>query len=383
MTKKNDQLTTTDTFQVKSRKKVKFTQVENEIIDCIIFENAVDKLVYMSLERYDYNNGTAINPSIGTLAATCCAKSKNTIRDSLKRLEEMGLIEIEKGGRKPNGEYYNNTYILEEIPEHIIYNSITNPDAVDAKRERDNARKAAKRKKKEDKLVSLEGSSNFEPLAKEAVKVLKGSSNFESPSSNSESPGSNFEGNNNTSSNTSSKDSISSKYVSSNARIVQSSNPIGLFKELKGIQRLNAVMRQKLEVLIASFGDFGKSIVSKAITIAAEKDKVELYYIEGICKKWLEAGLTKPEEIEDYITSFYQKRQEEAAAPVKQQGKQTSNNRKRGYTKKPVREEATPGWLKEEQEKTAAMTKPITLDNSEATEEEERRLAEVLKQYQR
>ncbi|MED1287307.1 DnaD domain protein [Bacillus mycoides] len=342
MSKNNNQ----DAFKVKSRKKNKFTQIDNEILDCITFEYAIDKLVYIVLERFNfYDETSTVKPSIGTIAAMCATKSKNTIRESIKRLVDMDLVEVEEGGKKANGEYHPNTYWLLEIPEAIRYSSIDNEVAVEKKRQRDKERKNAKKLMKEENKKIKEGSSKNEPPKNNET----GSSKNELGSSKNEPGSSNFEGNNNTSFNT-----------SFNTYISSSSNAINYYKESKGIKRISKDERTQIEQWVSTLGEHGHVLFIEAIRIAIKADKVELRYIEGILNKWHEFGVKQVEDIDVYTEDFKRKQQEK-------------NNRSNG--RKIIRKDPIPEWKNNSEEDLNNQT--------ENTIESEKRFEEIMKQFKR
>ncbi|UOK49485.1 DnaD domain protein (plasmid) [Bacillus tropicus] len=342
MSKNNNQ----DSFKVKSRKKNRFTQIDNEILDCITFDYAIDKLVYIVLERFNfYDETSTVKPSIGTIAAMCATKSKNTIRDSIKRLVDMDLVEVEEGGKKANGEFHPNTYWLLEIPETIRYNSIDNEVAVEKKRQRDRERKNTKKLMKEENKKVVKGSSKNEPPKNNE----KGSSKNELGSSKNEPGSSNFEGNNNTSFNT-----------SFNTYISSSSNAINYYKESKGIKRISKDERTQIEQWVSILGEHGHAIFIEAIRIAIKADKVELRYIEGILNKWHEFGVKQVEDIDAYTEDFKRKQQEK-------------NNRPNG--RKIIRKDPVPEWKNKPDEEVSGQTE----NNIEA----EKKFEAIMKQYKR
>ncbi|EJR51788.1 DnaD and phage-associated domain-containing protein [Bacillus cereus VD115] len=335
-----------DSFKVKSRKKNKFTQIDNEILDCITFDYAIDKLVYIVLERFNfYDETSTVKPSIGTIAAMCATKSKNTIRDSIKRLVDMDLVEVEEGGKKANGEYHPNTYWLLEIPETIRYNSIDNEVAVEKKRQRDRERKNTKKLIKEENKKIVKGSSKNEPPENNE----KGSSKNEPGSSKNEPGSSNFEGNNKTSFNT-----------SFNTYISSSSTAINYYKESKGIKRISKDERSQIEQWISTLGEHGHAIFIEAIRIAIKADKVELRYIEGILNKWYEFGVKQVEDIDAYTENFKRKQQEK-------------NTRSNG--RKTIRKEPVPEWKSNPEDEINNHTE----NNIEA----EKKFEAIMKQYKR
>lgn len=102
------------TLEVLNRKEWYYTIVENAIIDDTKhFEKVFDKLVYIVLCRFSNRDTSSAHPSISKIAKMCGC-SDNTVRESLKRLEKMGLIKIQE--RKTGATQQSNLYILLEIP---------------------------------------------------------------------------------------------------------------------------------------------------------------------------------------------------------------------------------------------------------------------------
>lgn len=103
----------TGQLEVKATFTIPFTQVQNTVIDSTLFENPIDKLIYISLLRFAFNKGEAF-PSISTLAKMN-SSSENRIRQSIKRLEKMELVTVITR-RKSNKEHQSNLYHIHDLP---------------------------------------------------------------------------------------------------------------------------------------------------------------------------------------------------------------------------------------------------------------------------
>lgn len=101
-------------LEVLNKKEWHYTIVENAIIDDTEhFDKVFDKLVYIVLCRFANRESCAAHPSVSKIARMCgCAD--NTVRESLKRLEKMGLIKIQE--RKNGQVQQSNLYFLLDIP---------------------------------------------------------------------------------------------------------------------------------------------------------------------------------------------------------------------------------------------------------------------------
>ncbi|MED1666102.1 helix-turn-helix domain-containing protein [Brevibacillus laterosporus] len=101
-------------MEVISNKGWHYTIIENEILDDTDhFEKSVDKLVYVSLCRFANMGDRRAHPSISRLAKMCGC-SENFVRQSLKRLVSLGLIQIQE--RKEGSLNATNLYYLLPIP---------------------------------------------------------------------------------------------------------------------------------------------------------------------------------------------------------------------------------------------------------------------------
>lgn len=72
-----------------------------------------DKCVYMSLMMYTNNSTKTSRPSTQTLS-NVVGCSRNSIFDSLKRLEESGYIKRENRSSKKSGSLSNVYYLLDK-----------------------------------------------------------------------------------------------------------------------------------------------------------------------------------------------------------------------------------------------------------------------------
>jgi hypothetical protein len=93
----------------------KFAQVTKAVLeDETVLDKPIQKLVYTMLCMYADNTKKDSYPAIKTIAAKCYC-SENTVRAALKRLNEVGLIEI-KEQRRNDGSQTSNLYILLDPP---------------------------------------------------------------------------------------------------------------------------------------------------------------------------------------------------------------------------------------------------------------------------
>lgn len=97
---------------------MRFVRVTRDVMmDEVYIEKPIHKLVYSVLCMYADNNSTKSHPSVGTIAKKC-ACSENTVRSSLKRLEELELIGIER--RSNSSGNLSNEYTLFVPPKWFI-----------------------------------------------------------------------------------------------------------------------------------------------------------------------------------------------------------------------------------------------------------------------
>src|SRR5699024_501495 len=88
----------------------RFARVTRSVIeDEKYLKRPVDKLVYTVLCMYANNKTLSAHPSIKTLVDKCLC-SENSVRTSLKRLEELELVSIKR--RKKGKENFSNEYTL-------------------------------------------------------------------------------------------------------------------------------------------------------------------------------------------------------------------------------------------------------------------------------
>jgi predicted transcriptional regulator len=93
----------------------KFVQVTKSVLkDEVILDKPAQKLVYTMLCMYADNQTKNSYPSIKTLATKCCC-SESTVRYALKKLREVGLIEIQYR-KKSNKDNETNVYVLLDPP---------------------------------------------------------------------------------------------------------------------------------------------------------------------------------------------------------------------------------------------------------------------------
>lgn len=93
----------------------KFTQVASSVLaDGNILDKSAQKLVYTMLSMHADNNSKQSFPSVKTLASECLC-SENTVRAALKKLKDVGLIDIRERKSKESGQL-SNLYVLLPIP---------------------------------------------------------------------------------------------------------------------------------------------------------------------------------------------------------------------------------------------------------------------------
>lgn len=110
---------TEETFvEVRRRKEVPFFQVENDVVDYEIFDDIYQFTAYTVLSRLANQKGHAF-PSNKTLAKMCyCGQTK--IKETLKGLEEKGLIDIVRDRYASNGAQLPNLIYINEIPTNLL-----------------------------------------------------------------------------------------------------------------------------------------------------------------------------------------------------------------------------------------------------------------------
>ncbi len=93
----------------------KFAQVTKSVLDDETqLDKPIQKLVYTMLCMYADNDSKDSHPSVSTLAKKCYC-SENTVRSALKKLHEVGVIEI-KGRVREDGSQTSNLYIILDPP---------------------------------------------------------------------------------------------------------------------------------------------------------------------------------------------------------------------------------------------------------------------------
>lgn len=101
----------------------RFTRVTKSVLnDDTYLNKSAQKLVYALLCMYADNNSMKSHPSIKTLATKACC-SENTVRDALKKLEELGLVKITR--RRRGISHLSNEYTLLVPPD-----SFTTPTSI-------------------------------------------------------------------------------------------------------------------------------------------------------------------------------------------------------------------------------------------------------------
>lgn len=89
----------------------KFTQVTNVVLqDRVHLDKTADKLVYVMLCMHADNTTKKSYPSVKTLAKECSC-SENTVRNALKKLKELRLIDIKERKSNESGQL-SNLYVL-------------------------------------------------------------------------------------------------------------------------------------------------------------------------------------------------------------------------------------------------------------------------------
>lgn len=97
---------------------MRFVRVTRVVmLDEVFLDKPVHKLAYAVLCMYADNTTTKSHPSVNTIAKKCGC-SENTVRSSLKRLEELELVGVER--RKNGKENLSNVYTLYVPPKWFI-----------------------------------------------------------------------------------------------------------------------------------------------------------------------------------------------------------------------------------------------------------------------
>jgi predicted transcriptional regulator len=93
----------------------KFTQVTNVVLkDRIHLDKTADKLVYVMLCMHADNKTKKSFPSVKTLAKECCC-SENTVRNALRKLKDLRLIDVRERKNSESGQL-SNLYVLLNPP---------------------------------------------------------------------------------------------------------------------------------------------------------------------------------------------------------------------------------------------------------------------------
>jgi transcription initiation factor IIE alpha subunit len=89
----------------------KFTQVTNVVLkDSVHLDKTADKLVYVMLCMHADNTTKQSYPSVKTLAKECSC-SENTVRNALRKLKDLRLIDVRERKSKESGQL-SNLYVL-------------------------------------------------------------------------------------------------------------------------------------------------------------------------------------------------------------------------------------------------------------------------------
>lgn len=303
--------------QVRSRKELNFTTIENEIIDNLSFQKPVDKLLYISLCRFTFGNTNAF-PSIKTLSLMCCC-TENTIRTALKRLEEMKLITIEYRP-KEDGNHDTNIYWLEELTETFKEHIVTNPKKKHEKLQQEQKRKEEK------KVIKNEGTSKFEGGQNLPQNLKGGTSNFEDYNK--------FFTNN-------IKDLVS-KYVECDLHPLE-------FYRLTIKDSYSKTFEMSMTELIQRYDTV---FINESIKRLAVKGDVQYHFafIQSTLAKWIDkAGIRNMEQLKAHEEAFREK----------QKTKRSKTSSRRGV---PIRTEIVPDWVGQQEKEEKHETEPIVTD---------------------
>lgn len=155
-----------------------WTTVQNYVLDCMSFEKPIDKLTYINLLRFAFNDDSVAYPSVKKLAMMASV-SENTVRDAIKRLVKMDLVTVEER-EKENGENESNLYTVYDLSDKMKRNSVSDKNVYKEALKADRERKREKAEKKKP------GTSNSEGGKKGTSNSEGGTSNIEGGGSNSE-----------------------------------------------------------------------------------------------------------------------------------------------------------------------------------------------------
>ena len=97
----------------------KFTQVTSVVLqDNIHLDKTADKLVYVMLCMHADNKTKKSYPSVKTLAKECCC-SENTVRNALRKLKDLRLIDVKERKYTESGQMSNLYILLNPSDEYI------------------------------------------------------------------------------------------------------------------------------------------------------------------------------------------------------------------------------------------------------------------------
>jgi transcription initiation factor IIE alpha subunit len=89
----------------------KFTQVTNVVLqDKVHLDKTADKLVYVMLCMHADNTTKKSYPSVKTLAKECSC-SENTVRNAIRKLKDLRLIDVKERKNTESGQL-SNLYVL-------------------------------------------------------------------------------------------------------------------------------------------------------------------------------------------------------------------------------------------------------------------------------
>jgi transcriptional antiterminator len=96
----------------------KFTQVTNVVLqDQVHLDKTADKLVYVMLCMHANNTTKESYPSVKTLAKECSC-SENTVRNALRKLKDLRLIDVRERKSKESGQLSNLHVLLNPSAEY-------------------------------------------------------------------------------------------------------------------------------------------------------------------------------------------------------------------------------------------------------------------------
>jgi DNA-binding transcriptional regulator YhcF (GntR family) len=139
------------------------------------FEKPIDKLTYINLLRFAFNENSTAYPSIKKLAMMASV-SENPIRDAIKRLVKMGLVTVEERTSE-HGDNDSNLYTVYDLTDTMKANSVSDKDAYQSALKADKERKKAKHEAK--KLSTKSTSTSNSEVGKKGTSNSEGDSNSE------------------------------------------------------------------------------------------------------------------------------------------------------------------------------------------------------------